>query len=72
MKNYKEIKTAKRKLCYLEKEKYTLYYRNTLKIVDKIFRCKYYKEQNIKCKTFWKISRNGEFVSNEETYSLVF
>ena len=42
MKNYKEIKTEKRKECYLEKDKYILYYSNTLKNGDKIFRCRYW------------------------------
>ena len=67
MKNYKEIRIAKGKVYYQEKEKYLLYYSNTLKNCDKIFRCKYYKEQNIKCKAFLKISYNYEFVSNDET-----
>ena len=40
MKNYKEIKTEKGKKCYFEKYKYILYYGNTLKNGDKIFRCK--------------------------------
>ena len=35
MKNYKEIKTEKGK-GYLEKDKYILYYSNTLKNDDKI------------------------------------
>ena len=62
MKNYKEIKTEKGKECYLEKDKYILYYSNTLKNGDKIFRCKYYKDKNIKCKAFLKISSKGELV----------
>ena len=71
MKNYKEIKTEKGKECYLEKDKYILYYSNTLKNGDKIFRCKYYKDKNIKCKAFLKISSSWEFVSNDVTNSCV-
>ena len=71
MKNYKEIKTEKGKECYLEKDKYILYYSNTLKNGDKIFRCKYYRDKNLKCKAFLKISNKGEFVSNDETHSCV-
>ena len=71
MKNYKEIKTEKGKECYLEKNKYILHYSNTLKNGDKIFRCKYYRDKNLKCKAFLKISSKGEFVSNEETHSCV-
>ena len=71
MKNYKEIKTEKGKECYLEKDKYILYYSNTLKNGDKIFGCKYYKDKNIKCKAFLKISIKGEFISNDETHSCV-
>ena len=71
MKNYKEIKTEKGKECYLEKDKYILYYSNTLKNGDKIFRYKYYRDKNLKCKAFFKISNKGEFVSNGQTYSCV-
>ena len=71
MKNYKEIKTEKGKECYLEKDKYILYYSNTLKNGDKIFRCKYYRDKDLKCKAFLKISSKGEFVSNDETHSCV-
>ena len=52
MKNYKEIKTEKGKKSYLEKDKYILYYSNTFKNGDKIFRCKYYRDKNLKCKAF--------------------
>ena len=71
MKNYKEIKTEKGKECYLEKDKYILYYSNTLNNGDKIFRCKYYRDKDLKCKAFLKISSEGEFVSNDETHSCV-
>ena len=41
MKNYKEIKTKKGKECYLEKDKYILYYIFILKNGDIIFIFKY-------------------------------
>ena len=71
MKNYKEIKTEKGKECYLKKDKYILYYSNTLKNCDKIFRCKYYRDKNLKSKAFLKICSKGEFLSNDETQSCV-
>ena len=71
MKNYKKIKTEKGKECYLEKDKYILYYSITLKNGDKIFRCKYYRDKDLKCKAFLKIFSKGEFVSNDETHSCV-
>ena len=68
MKNYKEIKTEKGKECCLEKDKYLLYQGNSLKNCNKIFRCKYYRDKDIKCKPFLKISSKREFISNDETH----
>ena len=71
MKDYIKIQTEKGKDCYLESDKYVLHYSNKLKNGDRIYRCKFYKDQNIKCKDFLKLSENNDFVDRDNNHSCV-
>lgn len=52
MTHYKLLKTEKGKTCHLENNTYILHFSQKLKNGDLIYRCKYYKDTNIKCKAF--------------------
>ena len=69
MTHYKLLKTEKGKTCYLENKTYILHYSQKLKNGDLIYRCKYYKEANIKCKAYLKLDKNNKFISNDQEHS---
>ena len=49
-KNYKKILTEKGKYCYVESDKYILYFYNKNAKGESVYRCKSYKNQENRCK----------------------
>ena len=69
MTHYKLLKTEKGKTCYLEINTYILHYSQKLKNGDIIYRFKYYKDTNIKCKAYLKLDKNNKFISKDQEHS---
>lgn len=57
---FKKFKTCIDKDFYLQDDKYILNLSQILKNQDKVFRCKFYKEKTIKCKSYCKINKEDK------------
>ena len=68
---YTKMLTGKNKECILESDKYILYFNHEEKNGDKLFRCKFYKDTNIKCKAFVKYNQNNQLISYNDQHSCV-
>ena len=50
----KKYLTEKGKSCYIESDKYIMHFSQKNSNSDLTYRCKYYKDKEIKCKAFVK------------------
>ena len=57
-KKYKKMLAWKNKECLIENDEYILCLNHEDKNGNKTFRCKFYKDNQIKCKAFAKFDRN--------------
>ena len=48
-KDYEKLLTSKNNICYLEKDKYILNLNKEYANGDKLYKCKFYLNKNIKC-----------------------
>ena len=70
-KKYKKMLTGKNKECLIENDEYILYLNHEDKNDNKTFRCKFYKDNQIKCKAFAKFDRNNTLISYNDQHSCV-
>ena len=70
-KRYTKIISGKNKECIIENDKYILYFNHEEKNEDRLFRCKFYKDTNIKCKAFVKYNQNNELISYDDQHLCV-
>ena len=70
-KKYKKMLTGKNKDCLIENDEYILYLNHEDKNGNKTFRCKFYKDNQIKCKAFAKFDRNNTLISYNDQHSCV-
>ena len=66
---YKKSLTEKNKECIIEKDKFLLYFTNTNKKGEKTFRCKFYRDKNIKCQAYVKYNNKGELIDFNDNHS---
>ena len=68
-KRYKKSLTEKNKECIIESEKFLLYFTNTNKKGEKTFRCKFYRDKNIKCQAYVKFNNKEELIDYNDNHS---
>ena len=68
-KRYKKSFTEKNKECIIEKEKFLLYFTNTNKNGEKAFRCKFYRDKNVKCQAYVKYNNKEELIDYNDNHS---
>ena len=66
---YKKSLTEKNQECIIEKEKYLLYYTNTSKKGEKTFRCRFYRDKNVKCKAYVKYNDKDKLIDYDDNHS---
>ena len=70
-KNYKKILTEKGKYCYIESDKYILYFNNKNAKDELVYRCKFYKNKEIRCKGYAIFDKNEKLKSFNNQHSCV-
>ena len=70
-KKYKNMLTGKNKECLIENDEYILYLNHYDKNGNKMFKCKFYKDNQFKYKAFDKFYRNNTLISYNDQHSSI-